>query len=493
MKKIILLLLLLGGGYFFVSLAQTPQAFQRESEIIEYLEFREVDIKDALRQLAKQYNLNIVFSESVKGLITLRLHNVTVEEALDSIITINGFVYTKKGSVIKVTTPEEVKKESKQTRVFKLYNADASKLKETIKKVLSPEGTIEADERSNSLIITDNPAVISKIESMLPSLDEASKQVLIEARFIETSLGTTEKLGIDWTINAVAKASKRPTTFPFRKWGSDKDMYPVPSYTSEYDSTTGTWEITSDFPAGGEGYFFPTFPHRLGSFPMVGADEFTFGTLDFTQFQAVLDFLKTKTDSKLISSPRIVTMDNKRAEIYIGKARPIPTFEYNSETGEYQITGFEEKIEGVILTVTPQIKKVGDKYYIKLRLKPKVTTFSNETVSFTNLGFEYPLLSERYTDTEVMIEDNQTIVIGGLIETKRTETIHKVPFLGDLPLLGLLFRHKEINPDAKSELIIFVTARVVREDEGPLLAYKSNLITSPPHPFKLNLREITVK
>ncbi|RKY44832.1 MAG: hypothetical protein DRP81_05065, partial [Candidatus Omnitrophota bacterium] len=136
MKKIILLLLLLGGGYFFVSLAQTSHDFQRESEIIEYLEFREVDIKDALRQLAKQYNLNIVFSESVKGLITLRLHNVTVEEALDSIITINGFVYTKKGSVIKVTTPEEVKKESKQTRVFKLYNADASKLKETIKKVL---------------------------------------------------------------------------------------------------------------------------------------------------------------------------------------------------------------------------------------------------------------------------------------------------------------------------------------------------------------------
>jgi type IV pilus assembly protein PilQ len=444
------------------------------NKIVEYLEFREVDIKDVLRQLAKQFNLNIVFSESVKGLITVQLHNVTIEQALDSIITINGFIYTKKGNIIKVTTPEEAEKEGKQTRVFKLSNSDASKLKDALKKVLSSEGSIEADVRSNSLIVTDTPAVLNKIEKMIPQLDESTPQVLIEAKFIETSLGTTEKLGIKWTITATVRGSKRPTTLPFDPRGEKRWMYKtVPSVDP---SNTG---------AGN------TFPTPYG-FPYATSTDFTFGTLDFTEYQMVLDFLKTNTDSKLISSPRVVTMDNKEAEIYIGKARPIPQFEFNSDTGEYQITDFEEKIEGVTLTVTPQVSKVGDEYYIRLKLKPKVTTFS-ENVAFTNPSFNYPVLAERYADTEVMIKDGQTIVIGGLIENQKTETIRKVPFLGDLPIIGHLFTHREVDPNTQTELLIFVTARIIKENERVPLAYKSNLITSPPRPFKLNLRKVKIK
>lgn len=154
---------------------------------IEYLGFREVDIKDVLRQLARQYDLNIVFSESVKGLVTVTLHNVSIEQALDSIITVNGFAYTKKGSVYKITTQDEAGKEGKQTKLFKLNNAGAVKLKETLAKMLSPDGAVEADIRSNAIIVTDTLSTINKIESMLPSLDETTAQVLIEAKLIETS------------------------------------------------------------------------------------------------------------------------------------------------------------------------------------------------------------------------------------------------------------------------------------------------------------------
>ena len=451
--------------------AQELNKKEKEENIIEYLEFREVDIKDVLRQLAKQYNLNIVFSQSVKGLITIQLHNVTVEQALDAIVTANGYVYTKKGNIYKVTTPEEVEKEVVQTKIFKLSNADASKLKETLKKVLSAQGSIEADTRSNSLIVTDTPSVLTKIEEMISTLDEPTRQVLIEAKFIETNLGTTEKLGIDWSTTVTAYGSSRPITFPFKAKGDEvfsRGIFPVPSPSDSNFSN-------------------PT------AFPYVDADNFTFGTLDFTQYQAVLNFLKTKTNSRLISAPRVVTMDNKQAEIYIGKTRPIPQFEYNDTTGNYQITGFEEKIEGVILTVTPQISKVKDGYNIKLKLKPKVTNYVDK-VTFGALGFDYPVMSERYAETEVVIKSGQTIVIGGLIETKRTKSIHKIPLLGDIPLLGFFFTHKTIEPNEKSELLIFVTAKVLEEKkEQRLLAYESDLINNFKRPFKLKLKEVNLK
>jgi len=445
---------------------------KQDSNLIEYLEFREVDIKDVLRQLAKQYGLNIVFSESVKGPITVQLHDITIEEALDAIVSANGYVYTKKGNIYKVTTPQEAEKEGARTKVFKLNNADASKLKEALKKVLSSQGSIEADTRSNSLIVTDIPSVLTKIEGMISKLDEPTLQVLIEAKFIETSLGTTEKLGIDWSMTASVSGSARPTALPFEPKGEKKWMKNI-------------------FPPAGEGEDFPS-GHSY-SFPYISASDFTFGTLDFTQYQAVLNFLKTKTNSKLISSPRVVTMDNKQAEIYIGKTRPIPQFEYNDETGNYQITGFEEKIEGVILTVTPQISKVKDGCYIKLKLKPKVTNYVDK-VTFGALGFDYPVMSERYADTEVVIKSGQTIVIGGLIETKKTKSIHKVPLLGDVPLLGFFFTHRSIEPNEKSELLIFVTARVIEErKEGRLLAYKSEMTTSPPRPFKLKFKRVELR
>src|SRR3989338_3261722 len=188
----------------------------------ESLEFREVDIKDVLRQLSKQYGLNIVFSEKVAGLITVQLVNVSLERALDSIISVNGFVYTKKGSVIKVTSQEEAEKEQKQTKLFKLNNADAAKIKETLSKVLTPDGSLEIDARSNSIVITDTLSTINKIEEIIPQLDDPTPQVLIEAKLIETSLTKTDKLGIDWTTTLQATGASRPTTLPFPAKG-DKD------------------------------------------------------------------------------------------------------------------------------------------------------------------------------------------------------------------------------------------------------------------------------
>ena len=441
-----------------------------ESQIIESLEFRELDIKDVLRQLSKQYNLNIVFSEKVRGLITVQLGNVTIAEAMDSIITVNGFVYTKKDNVIKVTTSEEAQAEGKQTKLFRLNNADALKLKEALAKVLSPEGSLEADSRSNSLIVTDTLSVINKIENIIPTLDTLTSQVLIETKLIETSLTRNDKLGIDWTTTLSATGAKRPTTLPFSPKGDRQWMENVfpPGPAS-----------SSDFPTG----------HPFG-FPTAVKGDFTLGTLDASSLKMVFDFLKSRNDTKLIANPRIVTINNQKALIHVGKDVPIPIFERNETTGKMEITGWsEDKKVGVELEVTPQISPDG---HIKLRLKPAVSSITD----FIKIAGEdaAPITSTRTVETEVLIQDGQTVVIGGLIKDESFTKINKIPILGDIPLIGFFFTRKEVgsssNPTEKTDLLIFVTARIIKDNNEPLLAYESNILTSMPHPFKLDARAL---
>jgi len=438
-----------------------------DSQVIESLEFRNVDIKDVLRQLAKQYNLNIVFSESVTGLVTVHLIDVSIEQALDSIITVNGFAYTKKDNVYKVTTPEEAEREGKMTKLFRLNNAEAEKLKKTLKNVLTADGSIDADVRSNSIIVTDIPGVINKIEGMLSDLDSVTPQVLIEAKLIETSLTDTEKLGIDWTTTVTAKGAKRPTTIPFEPEGDSNWMSNV------LPPATG-----SDFPSSS--------PY---SFPYAVKGDFSLGTLDFTALQTIFDFLKTRQDTTLIANPRIVTLNNQKATIHVGRSIPIATYEIDEDTGNWRITGWEEEPQkvGISLEVTPQINPDG---YIKLKLKPEVSDIDDY---IEEAGKKLQAITvTRTAETEVQVKDGQTVVIGGLVKDKISTTVKKIPILGDIPILGFFFSRREVgtdeDPREQTDLLIFVTATIIKETDEALVAWQSNLVTSPPKPFKLEMR-----
>lgn len=452
----------------FLQLKSAYPQLSTDKQIIESLEFREVDIKDVLRQLAKQYSLNIVFSEKVTGLITVQLNKVTLEEALDSIITINGFVYSRRGEVIKVTTPEEAEREGKQTKLFKLNNADSTKLKDTLAKVLTASGSIEVDTRSNSIVVTDSLSVINKIQAMIPLLDELTPQVIIEARMIETTLTTSEKLGIDWTTTMKATGSSRKTTLPFFKEGADGMQSFLPEQAPSAD-----------------------FPSRLATaFPYTVKGDFTFGTLSFSDLQAVLDFLKSRTKTKLVANPRIVTLNNQKATMNVGRVLSLPTYERNSTTGVMEITGWTTMNVGVNLEVTPQISPDG---HIKLSIKPEVSSLVGYASTRDGVN-EGPITSTRTAQTEVLMRDGQTVVIGGLVKDESLIMRKKVPILGDIPILGLLFSRKEIgssaSPTEKTDLLIFVTARIINDSDKPLLGKESYALTSQPRPFKLEPREV---
>jgi len=279
-------------------------------------------------------------------------------------------------------------------------------------------------------------------------------------------------LGIDWTTTITATGSKRPTTLPFEPKGESKwmkNVFPPVSSTS------------ADFPSG-----------YLYSFPYAVKGDFIMGTLDFTGLQAIFDFLKTRSNTKLVANPRIVTLNNQKATINVGKAIPIATYERNETTGKWEITGWESEKEmvGVNLAVTPQVSPDGR---IKLKLKPEVSSIS-DWITDEEGNKQRPITSTRVAETEVQIKDGQTVVIGGLVKNKTITIVKKIPILGDIPILGLFFSRKEVSseedPNEQTDLLIFVTATIIKETKEPLIAWERHMITSPPRPFKLKVREI---
>jgi len=409
------------------------------------LDFKDADITNVLRILSYKSGINIVAGRDVSGPITIRLTDVPWQKALDVILRTYGYAYEREGNIIRVTTTENLEKEELVTEVFSLNYARAANVPASIEEMLSDRGSVKFDERANLVIVTDIPTNIYKIKQVIGKLDMRTQQVSIEAKIIETTLDKDDNLGINWTTQITASMAKRPTTFPFdRKAGG------------------GTWYPLSD-PAGASSTSAPivgTFPSNVGTgFPMALPTNFTLGTLDFSSLQAVLQILKSRTDTKIISNPRITTLDNQEAKIVVATTFSIPIYERNDSTGNIEVTGYEEKELGIALSVTPQINPEG---YIVVKLEPEVSAFlSWDTFTSGNSGtIQAPRFSTRKASTQVMVKDGETIVIGGLIKENIIDTVVKVPILGDIPLLKLLFKKKEKAVDT-TDLMFFITVNIV--------------------------------
>lgn len=396
------------------------------------LDLEDADIKNVLQILSYKAGVNIVPTPDVQGLVTIKLKNVTWQDALNVILRTYGYGYDQRGSVIIVTTIENLKKmrenaamledqESVSAKTFILDYADAAEVVGSIEKLITPKGSINFDKRTNVLIVRDIPSNLELISVVVERLDATTPQVLIEAKIIETTLTDEENMGIDWVFQAGASGAKRPTYYPFTQSSDNKYLKGMP-------------------------------------FPTPDADLFTFGILDFSQMSAVLEMLKTRSGTDTLSNPRIVTLDNQKANIVVGSQYPLPQYTYNEEQAKLQVSGWEYKDIGIIFEVTPHVNKVG---HVTLKVEPKITAILDYvTVESTKV----PRLSTESASTNVMVKDGQTLVIAGLIKKQWTDTKSKVPILGDIPLAGLLFRKSDKKLE-KTELIVFITPHVIVPDK----------------------------
>ncbi len=397
------------------------------------LDFREVDIKSVLRVLSLKSGVNIVVSPEISGVVTIQLNEVPWRQALSVIVQTYGYAYEQKGSIIVVSTVDDLKKRREDalvlseqeplvTRTYPLNFAKASEIIETIGKMTSDRGGVNFDERTNTLIATDITTVLDTIDEVVVQLDKTTPQVLIEAKIVETNLNDTENLGVEWVTKVTATGTKRPTVFPF-------------------PSGTGNRFMPNAFP---------------GTDTDVTAENthFTYGTLDYTQFQAILELLKTRTNTNILSNPKIVTLDNQTASINVGTDTPIPAFGANAETGQLQVVGITWRNIGVNFKVTPHVNNAG---YITMELEPEV---SSQVGTKTFQSNDVPLVGLEKTKTNVMVKDNETLVIAGLIKDKTTDVKKKLPILGDIPIIGFVFQKTNKQID-KTDLLIFITPHII--------------------------------
>lgn len=409
------------------------------------LDFRDADIKDVLRVLSYKSGVNIVAGPEVVGLVTIQLDNVPWQRALDVVLQTYGYAYERRDNIINVTTVENLKKRREDamllsdqeplvTKAFVLSYAKAANVVVSVEKMKTERGAVNFDERTNSIIVRDTLSQVEMIGEIIAKLDTTTPQVLIEARIIETTLGSAEKLGINWNLQASGKGSVWNSTFPIRRGNDGNYIMPIP--IDSIDETTQV--ITYD------------------------ADSlFALGTLDFSAFTALLQVIETRSDVNTLSNPRVVTLDNQAAKITVGTQYPFPQYTYNKDTGEMQVSGWNYKDIGVIFQVTPHVNNAS---MVTLDLKPTITAIIADS-TVTVEGTPVPQLTVREAETTVMIRNGETLVIGGLISDNKVKNESKVPILGDIPFLGRLFRHNS-SDDVKTDLLIFLTPHIITPDMG---------------------------
>ena len=425
------------------------------------LNFQDIETRAVLQLLAETSGRNIIVSDTVTGNVTLRLRNVPWDQALDIVMTTKGLDMRQNGNVIIVAPAEEIASREAADLTAKqaiselepLYSeflqvnyAKAGDLATLVggegNAMLSERGTIAVDERTNTLLVRDTAERLQSIRQLVLTLDIPIKQVLIESRIVIVNDDFSRDLGARLGLTAFDENS-------------------TDGVTVISGSGTGTDTMINSAIAnlGNSGTIFPIQLPLLNNRYNVNvpvspaAGRFSLAVLE-TEYLVDLELsaLEAEGRGEIISTPRIITANQKEAKIEQGVEIP---FQQSASSGA---TTIQFKKAVLSLTVTPQITPDNNIIMDLAVHKDSV----GEIISTGGLGGTVPSIDTRNVETQVLVADGQTVVLGGIYETERRETVTKVPFLGDVPFVGFLFRSKQ-RVDNKTELLIFVTPRILVE------------------------------
>ncbi len=415
------------------------------------IDLRDADIHNILRLIADEGNVNIVTNQLVAGSVTLRLRSVPLDEALAIILRSNGLGWEQQGNIIRVAPMTVFEAESKaridayvqsqgleplQVRLIAVNYAEASKLGEILGGLLSARGKVKVDDRKNALVVTDVLANLDTAEALVRQLDTQTPQILIEARIVESNDQFKRDLGIQWGGDFLADPSIGNATgllFP--------STVGIAGGASSGDTPTGGGSSTPNYAIN-----LPA-PAGPGSGGAVG---FTFGSLSGAfNLNLRLSAAESQGSVKIVSAPRITTLDNEEATITSGVSIPVSVV---SAAGA-QTVFFDASLT---LTVTPRVTPDGN-------IIVEVNVNKNEP-DFENTGSRGdPSIIRREATTKLLIRDGDTTVIGGIFQRNTGSSNVRIPFLGALPLIGPLFRNAS-HTDVRNELLVFLTPRIVNRD-----------------------------
>lgn len=425
-------------------------AVRNEGEETLSVDFPDEEIRSVLRIVADLFDLNLVIPQELVGRASITLHDVTWRQVFDVVLSPVGFTYIEDGNIIKVVSLESLTLEPPVTTVVILDYAQANDVLPTIEPLVNPQngGRVQVDKRSNSLVITERPTQLRRIESIIDALDKPNVQVMIESKFVETRNRAIENIGVNWASLDGYGVSAGPFDHSYSKES-------VRTEESGRDSSSSSSLTQGSSPTQ------LTMQENRSSFDsLVDGDQttkLTTAVFSADEFGVILSALRTNNDVKLVSNPTVVTMNNRPARIHIGEEFPIVLPRFNQQTGTYEAGEYDTVDVGIKLDVTPQVNNAG---FINMEVEPDVSTLSG---TITYFGAEYPVRSTRNAKSFVTVKDGFTLAIGGLVQEDTSNAETSVPVLGSIPLLGRLFSSDGKDNDQRN-LIIFLTARTLSPD-----------------------------
>jgi len=407
------------------------------------LDFQDAEISSVLRLIADVSGLNMVVGESVKAKVTLKLLNVPWDQALDLILKLNNLGQIREGNILWIDTLANITKlrddaakakdanlkaEDLVTRIMYLNYADAAKSVDVAKSNLSTRGEIKIDSRTNSLVVRDIADNLAKVEKIVRDLDQRTPQVQIEARIVQASKAFARGLGIQWGISGMTGTRNRLSTEGGHGQG------PI---TVNLGASGAAFTQASDFLVNLPSLVVPSSTFGL----MIGKFLGTSGTLDMR-----LSAGESLGLSKVVSAPKIITIDNKPAKIEQGSQIPFATTSLQGT----QTTFVDATLT---LNVTPHV--ILHANTVRLEIKATKNSPGPPVAAGTTI-------LKKEATTEILLRDGETTVLGGIFEELRTDDMSGIPWFNRIPFLGWLFKNERVVV-SQSELLIFVTPTILKD------------------------------
>lgn len=404
------------------------------------VDFRETPIDDVLMMMAKQADIDIIKSPAVQGTVTASLTDVPFSEALTNILEAHGYAYVTTENMVRVVPRDDIieVREKIESRVYRVTYADVVEVEKALKKFISDQGAISSNPGTSNIIVTDKESKIKAMDAFVAEIDQVTPQILVDAKIYDISSQDRMDLGVEWQMGTQTGYLVDTTSFingaPLGTPGNaDVATQTTPHVTSNFLGATSKTSDTSGL--------------------------FRFGIAnDNVRLDAIIKAQQEDVRAKLLANPRIMVLDNEQAEIKIVEEIPYQELTESSAGGSIGTTSFRDV--GVELRVTPHLTRDG---LVRLLLNPKFSIRTGDVVlAGNNNASPQPIVATRETTTIALIKDAQTVVIGGMKKQDMQTQTNKIPLLGDLPLVGNIFK---FNGEAmvNSELVVFITPHIVKE------------------------------
>jgi len=446
------------------------------------LDIKGMDIVDVLKMLATRAGINIVVGKNVTGRVTLFLKDVEIWDVFEIILMANDLAYERKGDIINVMTQRDYEllygeryQQKKQAKFVQLKYAKAADLSRALNQIKTNIGRVVADEGSNTIALVDTPDKIKEMEDFIMSTDLPIKTEIFSLNYAQADKlqpkiqeALTKGVGsirIDERTNKIAI-----TDYPAKLEGIAEIIAAFDERTPQVlidaqiieINPSNTFEMGVDWDYWIERHF-----DIKASLPVGTTNRLIFGAPSAAapakkgEYKAIVDLLRTIGDTKILSSPRIMAVNNQEAKILVGTKEAYIT-SATSQAGDSTVVSQSVNFVdvGIKLYVTPTINRDG---FITMKIKPEISSAERTSITAEGKITQIPIVTTSEAETSVMVKDGVTVIIGGLRKDEKAKTVKKIPILGDIPGLGLFFKSTS-DERSKTELVILLTPHIISGD-----------------------------